>query len=230
MLQGQGSGKASHKEGGCFYAPVGFRAVYCWELVKLKQARFPPDPAAFGNLGLALCKGLGGPETEPALILFEESISSSCCCSLASRWGRSPRLSERQRRLAKVRRVKRRNSQFGVFFGHGSVGEHQAPMGTEQDAVSHRGDRAAARRPPARAEESGYRSWVGLFHWNRSSAGSQVPVYRRDSTREHRTRRKSELRCKSNSVVWQRFPPPTASSPWRRERAVTFACDTAPDR
>lgn len=71
MLRGQGLGKASHKEGGCFYAPVGFRAVYCWELVKLKRACFLPDPAAFGNLGPALCDGLGGPEKEPALILLE---------------------------------------------------------------------------------------------------------------------------------------------------------------
>lgn len=33
--------------------------------------------------------------------------------------------------------MKRRNSQFGVFFGHGSVGEHEAPMGAEKSAVSY---------------------------------------------------------------------------------------------
>lgn len=70
--------------------------------------------------------------------------------------------------------MKRRNSQFGVFFGHGSVGEHQASVGAEENAVAHRGDRAAARRPPARGEERGLgQPAQALAAKNHSSAGSQ---------------------------------------------------------
>lgn len=72
--------------------------------------------------------------------------------------------------------MKRRNSQFGVFFGHGSVGEHEAPMGAEKSAVSYWGHRAASRRPPAQAKESSLQSLVRLFHKNHNSAGSQEEI------------------------------------------------------
>lgn len=62
---------------------------------------------------------------------------------------------ELPRLLAKGRRVKGRNSLFGVFFGHGSKGEHEAPVGTEQDTVCYGGHGAAARWPPAKGKRFG---------------------------------------------------------------------------
>ena len=35
-------------------------------------------------------------------------------------------------------RMKRRNSQFRIFFGHGSKCKHEAPVGTQESAVSDR--------------------------------------------------------------------------------------------
>lgn len=72
--------------------------------------------------------------------------------------------------------MKRRNSQFGVFFGHGSVGEHESPVGAEKGTVSYRGHGAASRRPPAWAKESGLQSLVRLFHKNHNSAGRQEEI------------------------------------------------------
>lgn len=34
--------------------------------------------------------------------------------------------------------MKRRNSQFRIFFGHGSKCKHEAPVGTQESAVSNR--------------------------------------------------------------------------------------------
>jgi len=90
----------------------------------------------------------------------------------------------------KGRRVKRRNSQFGVFFGHGSVGEHEAAVGAEQSAVSDRGHGAASRRPPVRAKQSGLQGSVRLFHKKTTTLQaakkkSQVCIYRRHSKREY---------------------------------------------
>lgn len=59
------------------------------------------------------------------------------------------------RLLAKGKCVKGRNSLFGVFFGHGSKGEHEAPVGTEQDTVCYGGHGAAARRSPAKGKRFG---------------------------------------------------------------------------
>lgn len=63
--------------------------------------------------------------------------------------------------------MSKRNSQFRVFFGHGSIGEHEAPMGTEKSAVSYRGHRAASCWPPAQAKKRNSKwfvSVVRLFH------------------------------------------------------------------
>lgn len=76
--------------------------------------------------------------------------------------------------------MKRRNSQFGILLRHGSEGEHEASVGAEQSAVSHRGDGAASRRPPARAKESGLQSLTGLFHHKRKEE-SRVDIYRKHS-------------------------------------------------
>lgn len=59
--------------------------------------------------------------------------------------------------------MRRRNSQFGVFFGHGSVGEHEASVGAEESAVPYRGHGAAARWPPAQVKGSGLQSTVQVI-------------------------------------------------------------------
>lgn len=131
---------------------------------------------------------------------FCSRICASCGCSSASPRERSPRLM-RDGAARQRQRVKRRNSQFGIFLGHGSEGEHEASVGAEQSAVSHRGDGAASRRPPARAKESGLQSLMGLFHQNHNSAGGQGEItgeylqkaFQRGNIKLLRTR-KSDLR------------------------------------
>lgn len=69
----------------------------------------------------------------------------SCVAAAQRALGSSPGLA------GQGRGERRRNSQLGVFFGHGSIGEHEAPVGAEQSAVPQRGNGAAPRWPPARA-------------------------------------------------------------------------------
>lgn len=117
----------------------------------------------------------------------------SCCCSSASLQEWSP-----------VAPAKRRNSQFGVFFGHGSVGEHETPVGTEKSAVSYRGDGAAARRPPARAKGKRFAKHArGYFTQTTTPQGGQEEIAG-DSLQKARQR--GALKTTPDAEIRSAFP------------------------
>lgn len=57
--------------------------------------------------------------------------------------------------------MKRRNSQFRIFFGHGSKCKHESPMGTQKSTVSDRRHRTTSCRFPTQMRQRG----INILHY-----------------------------------------------------------------